>query len=75
MGVYNSIVHNDICLQSKVGDCCMHTYKLGDNLEDHNDGIYVCLEGYYVVFNGKIVAIFDKNSMFNKWNYQMKHPL
>lgn len=58
MGVVRVIRHEDIELQSKNEPRDHGVYEVGSEI-GLSDGIYFTLEGVFVVFKGKVVAVFD----------------
>ncbi len=85
MGMFDTICHtdkqlNEIAIQFKNADCTLREYVLGDEI-DTWDGIYYGLpdnedDGCFLVFGGKIVAIFSNKEPvhFDKHGDRMPFP-
>jgi hypothetical protein len=84
MGLYDSIYiekDGEIVseLQFKSGKCFGKSYKIGDSIGDElPDGVHYCFEGYFVVYNGIIVAAFETNEddskLWSKWGDKIPSP-
>jgi hypothetical protein len=81
MGMFDSVLFTDkdnkvVELQFKTGECSLRNYHIGEPINDFLDGVHFCLEGYFVVYTGIIVAAFAKedNSLYSKWGDTVDFP-
>ena len=80
MGMYD-IVHikkddeEGFSIQFKSGEQGLYYYEIGDEIPI-KDGVHFCPEGAFVVFYGKVVAVFDSKEEFltDKWGNEMEYP-
>lgn len=80
MGMFDMVVFENtkgekVQIQFKNSECVLDEYHIGDTI-NLKDAIYFGFEGAFVVFEGKIVAAFDKQESFmiNKWNNPIQYP-
>jgi len=80
MGMYDTVWLNKseedgFCIQFKHGEQGLYDYEIGDEIPI-NDGIHFAPEGCFVVYEGKVVAIFESKDEFltDKWGNGMEYP-
>lgn len=78
MGMYDTVwfkdkTGEDIDIQFKCGENICQDYELGSSIQLGN-GIYFGFGGCFVVYDKKVVAIFDEESLFDKWGGRIKFP-
>lgn len=79
MGCYDTIwfkdkTGEDVDIQYKAGECSLRHFEVGDTDENLNDGIYFCPEGCFVIYQQKITAVFQTESLFDKWGRKVEYP-
>lgn len=67
MGVYDTFGEEGV--QLKAGMCMMKHYAIGDDVTGGGfaDGIYFGLEGVVGIYKQKVVGIWPRDAVRNKW--------
>ena len=64
MGVFDTF--GGYVTQIKIGECTFHHHKIGAEVKIP-DGIYIGFEGIVVIKDGRFIADFYSDKIFNKW--------